>query len=188
MKSAPFGDYDEYTAIAVSNDTAVAHVVELTNKFIELLRSIDIVRADLDQMEAEARALSDVLIPEAMDDAGLAEFKTAAGERVIVKEIIRANIPAHLMHEASEWLEAHDGGGLIKTVVSTTVARDNHEMVATIVDAIAKMGATVDRKDSVHWGTLTSWVKERLVAGLPIDATLLGVMIGRKAEIKRGKR
>lgn len=188
MKTDPFTDDNMHVAIAHSNDVAIARVVELVNNLMEVESRIEAVRDELCRLEVDAQALSGTIIPDAMDDAGLSEFKTATGERVIVKDVIRANIPAHLMREASAWLEANDGGGLIKTVVSSAIARDDHDLVAVVMDAIAHTGATVDRKDSVHWGTLTSWVKERIAAGLPIDATLLGVMIGRKTEIKRGKR
>lgn len=177
-------DYDDLETPAESD---VARIVKLANDLIEINRRIDRAKRDLDEMERHARCLSELHIPEAMDDAGVSEFQLMTGEKVRVSDVVRANISAPHMADAVAWLEANDGGDLIKTVVSSSVPRGERDLVDAIMHAIQLTGAVAEQKNSVHWGTLTAWVKERMSAGQPIDNELLGVYVGRKTEIKRGK-
>lgn len=176
---------DEYNIPDVHSDSDVAHVVILTNELLSCQRRADEIRKSLDSCEKMIRYLSEIGIPEAMDDAGVSEIRLTTGDRVIVRDVVRASISSAKMLEAVRWLEAHDGGDLVRTVISTSIPRDDRESVANVERALSEIGASVDRKDSVHWATLTAWVKERLAAGESIDTDLLGVYLGRKTEVKK---
>lgn len=167
-----------------SDSIRISSIAKLANEYVELLNKIERFKEELGLMENAARVLSEIDIPNAMDDVGITSFTLPSGAKISVKEIVKANIPAKRIHEAVEWLEQNGGGDLIKTSITANLSRDDHSLAVAVIDAIKNCGVDAEKKDFVHWQTLTAWCRERIDAGLPLNAGLLGLYLGRKTEVK----
>lgn len=91
----------------------------------------------LKQEKAALKLLEETVIPEAMDEMGLEEFKDTKGRKVQSIKKIRASITKANMMEAYAWLREHDYGHIIKKV----------------------------EKESVHPGTLGAFAREMMEEG-----------------------
>ncbi len=156
------------------------------------------------------RDLVDAMDAVGMDVMGLAEFEVD----IKTGEYVFASLPnpdtekdpeiaerKRLLREAGlKWLVDNDFSDLIKTTVVVELPRGAYEQAQRIKQYVEAMppgdgsnepaGYSAKIEESVHWGTLTSFVKEQLKRPevvLPLEQ--LGAVVGRIAKIvKRKKR
>jgi hypothetical protein len=122
---------------------------------------------------------------------------------------------AELRAGAFAWLVENEHDGLIKTVVTVELPRGAYadaQRIKALIDELpavdpetgepigngGPLGYCARVQESVHWGTLTSFVKEQLkrtdpVTGEPVELPLekLGAVVGRVAKIvkrRKGKK
>jgi len=98
----------------------------------------------------------------------------------------KAVIPSENPVPGLDWLENNDAGDLVKNEVVALFPRGSEEEAKLAVDLMRKrfQMATVERKRTVHWATLTSWLKEAHQSGdtlPPLD--IIGGTIGRTVRI-----
>jgi hypothetical protein len=145
--------------------------------------------------EAEDRAASikaDVLkieredLPSLMAEVGLSTVTLTSGKSISIKEDCDARISEGNKPAAFGWLLAHGFGGLIKTVVSMTLPKGDHDTAVVIADAMRSQfpGRDVALEEAVHPQTLKAFVKERMAAGDAVPIDLFGVYAYNKAVIK----
>ena len=176
----------------------------------EKLRSVALKASELVQLDAEAdeleRLLKDVRersnvirhkdLPDLMMELDLGEFSLAsAGVRIKVESFAKAGISAEWDDErreaAFEHLEEIGGADLIKATLTVSAARGDleriREMQQTVTDILHQRGvqATVSVGMSVHWKTLSTFVKEVVEKGDKIDLEKLGATVGNVAKIRK---
>lgn len=142
------------------------------------------------------------------DKMGLGEFNVD----IITSDFVHASLPnpdtekdpveaarkAELRRGGLDWLVENDFGDLIKTVVVVELPRGALEDAKRIAEYVRLMprsdgtnepaGYSASVEETVHWGTLTSFVKEQLKRPevvLPLEK--LGAMVGRIAKIVKRK-
>lgn len=140
----------------------------------------------LETRKAELRQIAEVLLPALMEEAQMADFTTASGLKVTVKENIRASIPAARQAEAFAWLQAHDHADLIKREVKLDFDRNQEDECDVIMKEVAAHHPDIrmDLKRSVNPMTLSSFVRERLEAGDVIPQDVFGVFRQKASKIK----
>jgi hypothetical protein len=165
-------------------DSRLGAVAKMVNTMLAL-------EAEAAQLEEEAaarrevaRKLSMVDIPTMFGDLGISGFTRPDGSKVSVKAFVKAAIPADSLGEAVAWLDSVGAGDLVKSTIATAIAREDHVSARAAVEALKALGLTVERKDSVHWATLTAWCKDKLADGEELPAKLLGLEMGMKTYIK----
>jgi hypothetical protein len=87
---------------------------------------------------------------------------------------------------AFNYLESIGAGDLIKTEISIALPRDKREEANKLIKQLSKFSPEVH--ESVHAGTLTSWLKEQQKAGESIDLDLIGGEVGTMVEFKPSKQ
>ena len=166
------------------------------------------------------RELVDAMDAIGQDVLGLAEFEVDIKTEDFVfasipnpdseKDPEVAARKAELRAGAFAWLVENEHDGLIKTVVTVELPRGAYEdaqRIKRVIDElrpidpetgepcgnnVAPLGYSAQIQESVHWGTLTSFVKEQLKrpeVALPLE--MLGATVGRVAKIvkrKKGKK
>lgn len=130
-----------------------------------------------------------IVLPEAMELAGVAEYTLTDGAVLKVKPDLKASIPKEDLEKrerAFSWLRASGNGGIIKTFFDIDVRALTDKKRIALAAMLAKKGLHADVKEDVHWQTLKSLVKELLEAGteLPPD---ISVYQFKKAELKEPK-
>jgi hypothetical protein len=140
----------------------------------------------LSEIDKQIRALEEQEIPEKMLELGVSGFKLDTGESVEMKDNIRASIPEKYKDEAFAWLEKEGHGDLIKSEIKCSLDRGDVEKANLILDILKQQGIEdAELKKAVHWGTLSSFVKEQLGQGAAIPLEHLGVYQGKKVIIKK---
>lgn len=120
-----------------------------------------------EKQEALAKINTDI-IPGIMMELQLKSFKLADGSEIVVEDKIRASIPVAKKPEAYKWLHDHGYDGIIKTNVSATFGKGDIEEARKAVEALEAAGVSSSVEQTIHPGTLVSFVKERLAAAAEV--------------------
>lgn len=130
---------------------------------------------------------------ELMDEKKL-ESLTVDGRTFKAENYYKASIPEAHRDEAHNWLEEHEAGSLIENQIVVTLPKDNEELARKIETELRNrfQEAIVERKRSVPWARLTSWLKDLSLSTAedkvmpPLD--IMGATIGRIVKIKEPKK
>lgn len=137
-----------------------------------LEQTINDTEEQLKQYKADLRTLSEVTIPDLLNELGVSKLTLDTGESVSTKMDVAVQIPADRKAEAYAWLDQHGLGDVIKTTVTLAYTRDHR---ADAVDMAERLqgteGASVAIGETVHPMTLKSTIKELLANGqdVPLD-------------------
>lgn len=169
---------------------------EKAQEFYEVDRRIEVLEVELDEkkkrrLEIQHRELPDIFAEAGVDVIGLPD----AGVDVKVRNYYKASISSEWeeqqRQEAFAALEVAEGGDLIKTIVSYEFGKGEVEKARELQQIVhdSPLGNTVlpNVSMSVHWGTLTSFVRAEYEAGRELPLEKIGAIVGRIAEIKKRK-
>lgn len=167
----------------------------------EEARDLRLRIADLERDLAEAKrrqhALLHETMPELMDAAGVDDIGIAASGNLpslrlrlggYFRGAILADWPDDRKDRAFRLLERLDAGSLIRTEVIASLPRGELARARRLVAAAADMGIEAGVAESVHWQTLSSWLKEvyvkrgQALSQDQLDA--LGAVVGRVVRIE----
>lgn len=146
-------------------------MAKLAQQQLDAEHAVELAELDLKEKKEALRKLSEEVVPEAMEQLGLAKITTATGLEVEVQDVIRASISAANTPKAMAWLREHEHGKLIKTELVVMPADDKER--AALDKKLAKH--TVKAKEGVHNQTLRAWVREMLETGASFPQKLFGV-------------
>jgi hypothetical protein len=135
----------------------------------------------LKDAKAEARRISEDVLPTLMEEAGMAELVLSNGTKLKVLEHIsfegrEGRPPVTKRPEVLDWLTQTGNSGLIKRGVLVSLGRDADEREATLLSDVSAMR-------EVHPSTLKSHVKKLLESGASIPMDLLGIRQFKQARI-----
>jgi hypothetical protein len=151
--------------------------------------------AKLSERLTEAKRMLDHTLtrdlPELMDKAGIPSITIEDGSHnftVSVKTSYNANIAATWDAErrktAFDWLDRNGHGSLIKTEVVTNFPRDDRDEVANFIGYLDMEGYSYLKREGVHSGTLSSWLREMITSGRTPPLDVIGGYVERVAKIK----
>jgi len=149
----------------------------------------------LEQLEADAAAARSTLndlktkrIPELMIELQVTDL-TRNGWKVKLTEFVSGSLPKEdgPRQKAIDWLEAHDGGALIKTDISLTFAKAQHDEAKKLAEKLAADGYAAELSSGVHASTLQAFARERLKNGEAVDTEVLGLFTGQVVKITKPK-
>ena len=121
-----------------------------------------------------------------MAEAQLTQFATASGVTIKVEDFVSGSLPKESgkRDAAIKWLEANDGGDIIKNEISLSFEKSQHNEALALASDIRAQGYEVDVTSGVHPQTLMAWARERLKGGEALEPETLGLFVGRKASYK----
>lgn len=176
----------------------------------EKLKSVATKAMELVELDEEATQLQEILrdvneranlirhkeLPDLMTEVDLNSFSLAtAGVTIKIEPFAKAGISSEWDEERRErgfqHLEEIGGGDLIKATLTLSAGKGDldriREMKQTIEDILHQRGvqASVSIGLSVHWKTLSSFVKEVFEKGDKIDLEALGATVGNVAKIRK---
>lgn len=173
-------DYGE--PVAPPTDEELKNVAALAARQLELERAIADATTALEQLQAQHKHISQVELPETLEELGLSEFKLKDGSKVTIRTEWIANISKEHQAEAFEWLEEHGHGDLIKRDVTVQFGRGEGALAKVLLDYIDKQLSSQKCTDKryVHYQTLRGFVREQ-AAVIPFET--FGVMVVKKAQV-----
>lgn len=168
--------------------SAPSDKLEVLNKYLDEATAFEV---QLEQLEADAAVARTALnelktkrIPELMVELQMTDL-TRNGWKVKLAEFVSGSLPKEEgpRQKAIDWLEAHEGGALIKTDISLTFAKSQHDEAKALAARLATDGFAVELTSGVHASTLQAFARERLKNGEPVDTEVLGLYTGQIAKI-----
>jgi hypothetical protein len=135
------------------------------------------------------REIPDIMAELGIDSLGLPELNADIVEKPYYKASIPASWPDERRQAAFDWLEKNGHGSLVKVNVTVSFGKSELEKARELETLIRGWSNehTPELSMDVHWGTLTSFVKEQVTKGEVVPLETLGAEVGRIAVINRRK-
>lgn len=195
MNFDSFADIDENTEEEATLETLKKNADEA----VATKKQIDELQSDIDMLSKRYNYLTATVLPNIMGELGMPSFSLDGGFKITIKEVIQGSMDKAPDREfAKQWVLDRDGAELIKTDVTTSFGRGEHNLALDVKASLEERGLDVSLKEGIHPQTFSAFVRgeyseylEQLEQGQspePIPFTELGLYHGRKAEIKGGKK
>lgn len=173
--------------VRVPNNANLQSVSELAAQQVRLEKVVSELEEELKERKKELLKVSDELLPNAMENLGLEEFKLADGSTISIKDLIAASIPKDKEAEAFAWLRENGYADIIKNTVSCSFGKDEDELAKEALEKLKELGFKPNQASSVHPSTLKAFVKECLEEQVAIPLEPFGVWQGKRASVKLPK-
>ena len=143
---------------------------EVVEEKLELDQKKEELERELTKVDARLLELKRERIPEVMDGIGPSITLNAEGNHpevtVKVAPYYNCNIAAgwddDRKAKAFEWLEKNGHGELIKTEVGVAFPREDRKEAVKFAKAAEKMGLNPVVRATVHFMTMTAWLREQV--------------------------
>ena len=155
-------------------DSELSTLATLGNELYEAEADVLRLEAELKQAKRKRDRIQTEIIPSAMEEIGVLEFRTATS-KIEIKEKLIVQPKVDNRPLVLQELEKQGAAALIKTNVTIAFNRGEDEAAKETIAMLEEQGRQVKQDRSVHHSTLKKHVKDRLAEGKPIDMELFGV-------------
>ena len=162
----------------------------LSDKVIELKNledEIENAEESLSKLKEKAKYISNVIVPQMMEEMHITKLKLKDGESVEIKKIYGASIPPAYQNKAFTWLRNNGLGDIIKNDVTVTFGRGEDNKAQQYAVLARGQGFEPVQKIGVHPQTLKAVVRERLESGQEMPSDLFKTYAGNSTKIIRRK-
>lgn len=159
-------------------------ITRLTNALKNAEYEVENAERFLANKKECVQRLSMETLPCAMQELGLESLTLDTGEKVKINFGVEAKITSSNLVRALNWVKAHGYGGIIKTQVITEYGKGEDKEALYLYDALIKNGLTPIFTQTIHAGTLKSFIKERMASGENIPLHLFSAYPIWVAKIK----
>ena len=160
----------------------------LSDKVIELKNLEDKIgnaEKSLSELKEKAKYISNIEVPQMMEEMHITKLKLKDGESVEIKKIYGASITPDNQEKAFTWLREHGLGDIIKNDVSVTFGMGEDNKAADYAVLARGQGYEPVQKIGVHPMTLKAVVRERLESGQEMPSDLFKTYAGNSTKITR---
>lgn len=195
----------DYSADA--NKSAGSDIRQITlvaEKLLAKIKEFEDKKEMMNKLMEEITLLEQGTLPDMMAASGVETFTLKTGEVITIKPVITASIPTvggiakekdqekrEQMEErrvkAFTFLRKNGAGALIKRTVYVELGKDSDKSAKEAMKALKSLGLKPEQEEGVHAQTLSSWVRERLADGKPVDQDALAVHDFKRAVITAKK-
>ena len=180
----------DYEQDRVESVTQADAAKSLSDKVIELKNledEIENAEESLSKLKEKARYISNVEVPQMMEEMHITKLKLKDGESVEIKKIYGASITPDNQEQAFTWLRNNGLGDIIKNDVTVTFGRGEDNKAADYAVLARGQGYEPVQKIGVHPQTLKAVVRERLESGQEMPSDLFKTYAGNSTKITRRK-
>lgn len=165
------------------NDLLVKRIANMAEEQLRLERLILKAEADLADLTAKHKEISERNLPDLMAEVGVSAFSLTDGSKITVKPFYAASISDENRTPCHVWLETSGNGSLIKKTVTVEMEKGDAETFSDVIQNLSVLGVGYKVKEAVHPSTLNAFVKDQIQNGEDFPADLFKVFSGRKAKI-----
>jgi len=165
------------------NNEQLKLISDLAHRQVREEREVADLTASLKLATEKLRYVQEVLLPNAMQEAGFSEFTLDSGEGIEIKRDIHASISEERFPIAKAWLQENGYDGIIKHVVSLSFGKGENDAAEKAVTALVAEGFTPSDKESIHHSTLKATMKELLGNGVDVPMEVFGIHEVVKAKV-----
>ena len=178
-------DYEQDRVQSVTQTDAAK---TLSDKVIELKNledEIENAEESLSKLKEKAKYISNIEVPQMMEEMHITKLKLKDGESVEIKKIYGASITLDYQEQAFTWLRNNGLGDIIKNDVTVTFGRGEDNKAAHYAVLARGQGYEPVQKIGVHPQTLKAVVRERLESGQEMPSDLFKTYAGNSTKITR---
>jgi hypothetical protein len=191
------GYLEELARLADDAPTAegLAKLSQHGRRLLEVESRIIDAEEELRALKSERNDITMRQMPEVFDEVGTDHIGIpGAGVDLVLQPYYSASLPRDDLERQEagfRWLEENGHGDLIKATVTIEFTRSEIEKARELAEKVQDLlgdERSVGIVTSVHWQTLTAFVREQIEkynAVLPLD--VLGATVGRVVKIKKRK-
>ena len=165
------------------DDNKTKKIAKACEDMLQLERMIEEKKNELIILERQYNELQEKKIPEMMTEAGVSMIALENGDKVEVKPVISARIPASRTEEAFSWLRQNGHEDLIKNTVTASFNKGQDNLVSRLIQVCDENGFTYNKKEKVEPMTLKAFAREQIQEGSNIPMDLFGVYVSNKTKI-----
>lgn len=166
-------------------DADLKVITSLAIDFLEQRENIATIELHLKNAKEAMRKVSEDLLPSAMQEIGIMEFRMESGSLIRIKEDVSASITKANEPAAFNWLDENGFGDVIKTDVKLVFGRGDQKDLEKMTGLLAKAGfGNYSQKSAVHSGTLKALVKEQMEKGIVFPDNIFSIYPYFKTEVK----
>lgn len=181
----------------------LADIVKSANELVDLREKIEAMELELKELSDKAFKKSSEELPALMTAAGMKDFTLASGVKIVIKPVCSASLPSagaiskagpddaaelkERFEKGCAYLENSGAASIIRNNVVVPLGKDSEKVKEAVVKAMKALRVPFAVQKTVNPQTLTSWVKERLKDGKPVDMDLFKVFVGECATIEAPK-
>ena len=138
-------------------------------------------------IKASLRKYTRELVPDAMDELGMQALTTSNGVDITISDDLHVHITEAKKPEAFNWLRDNNHEDIIKNQVVVSFNNNEDNVAGAFYSDAVSGGHDVQRKETVHNGTLRAFVRDMRAKGIQIPVDTFGVYEGRIAKISSYK-
>lgn len=119
--------------------TSLAELSMLAAAQVAAEKEVEKAQATLKEKNAVLLRLREESVPMAMAELEMTKVKLSTGEEVTVKRDVYCSITEDNRDTAHNWLEHHDFGGIIRTIVAVEFGKDEMPFALALIKLLSKM-------------------------------------------------
>lgn len=159
----------------------IGALAKLAYEQLELEQEIARIEAHLSDKKKEYNEISEIKIPEIMDELSIDEFRLANGVKVSVNPYYSGKITDVA---ALKWLEDNQHADIIKGEVNIPFPKGfSKEQLRLLVKVAEQIGLSANVGEQVHPSTLRAWIKDMVQKGQQFPRELFNVYVGKRTKL-----
>lgn len=158
-------DLSELDDVVGPTREQLQEITALAQRQLSAERTVDNSQESLDEAKRNLRRINENLLPDAMTEIGMDQFRLTDGTEIDVKETIRASISEKNRPGAYQWLHENGHDAIIRksiTIAFSPGEEHLHEMVQRFLD---QHDIEFDGRSAINHNTLRAWVTNQLREG-----------------------
>jgi hypothetical protein len=169
-------------AEAIPHEEQLSRLANLAITMRQIEDSIATTEQKLVELKAEYRKVTEDQIPSLMDEIGISKITLSNGLKLSTKFFATGKV---LNDDVYDWFEKEGFADIVKSELTVKTRRIEKQDLAPVKQAIREAGLEFGEKDSIHYQTMCSFLRERINEGgtLP-PAEQLEVFRGFRATLK----
>jgi hypothetical protein len=166
---------------AIPSKEKIGVLAKLAYEQLELEQEIARLEAVVSDKKKAYNELSEIKIPELMDELSIDEFRLSNGVKVSINPYYSGKItdPA-----AYKWLEDNNQADIIKGEVNIPFPKGfSKEQLRLLVKVAEQVGLSAQVGEQVHPSTLRAWIKDMVQKGQQFPRELFNVYVGKRTKL-----
>ena len=135
---------------------------------------IERLEALLEASKRRYSDLSEVEIPQLMNDIGVQQFRLSDGTKFEIRPVLKVSPDKSNMDAVDDWLTEHGHGGMVKTKIDISLPKSSSRL-EEVKEALYEMGIEYTVSKTIHPQTLWKWGREMEDEGMVIPEDLFSI-------------
>lgn len=167
-----------------ASEDQLAAIVQLAERQLELQEEVNQIELQLKKKAEELKNISQNILPDAMENAGISELKLSNGAKLSLKKDMSIAVPKSRMEDICEWLREQKHDSLILHQLVTEIPKGKDDLAAKAIKLLAPLKLMIQDTENVNSTSLKALLKDLRAKGSDVDLGFFGAYEYKKAEIK----